>query len=115
MTTECEAAPSVAYPTDLPAVNHAVALCMESWTRAYQSVMQSNRGRCEAAAEAAAAYRRTLPTLVELDGIRNFIACVAHGIAIGAIEGSSASHLLYAAQVARGVHNFSSQQKKLPG
>lgn len=114
MTIETEA-PSVASPTDLPEVNNAIALCMEAWTHAYQSVMESNRGRFEAAAAASSAYRRTLPTLVGLDGIRNFIACVAHGIAIDAIEGSSASRLLYAAQVAKSASKPSNAPKKLPG
>lgn len=114
MTTECEA-PSVANSADPPDPNHAIALCMEAWTREHQSVMRSNRGRCEADAAAGAAYRRTLPTLSGLDNIRNFIACVAHGMAIGAIEGPSASRLLYAAQVAKGASSSSGAQKKLPG
>jgi len=114
MTTECEP-PSVPNPTDLPEVNHAITLCMEAWTHEYQSVLQSDGGRYAAEAAAAAAYRRSLPTLMGMDNIQNFIACVAHGLAIGSIEGASASRLLYAAQVARSATNTSKAQKKLPG
>ncbi|WP_348261533.1 hypothetical protein P8935_17230 [Telmatobacter sp. DSM 110680] len=64
MTIECEASP-VADPTDSATANHAVDTCMEAWTRAYQSTIGNNRGRSFAAAEAADAYQRTLPTLIE--------------------------------------------------
>jgi hypothetical protein len=74
--------------------------------------MKGNRGRLEAEAAASAAYRRTLPTLSGLGSIRDFIACVAHGMAISAIEGACASRLLYAAQVAKGLLNASSAGKR---
>ncbi|MGC2612443.1 MAG: hypothetical protein WA354_00325 [Terracidiphilus sp.] len=82
-------------------VSHAIAICTEAWTLEHQKVMKSNRGRFEADAAAAIAYRRSLPTLAGYDNIGSFVACVAHGIAIGAIEGVCASRLLYAAQVAK--------------
>ena len=110
MTIECETA-TASSRTDNSAGNHAIALCMEAWTREHQTVMNSNRGRCEATIAAAAAYRRTLPTLWGLENIRNFIACVAHGMAIGAIEGAAACRLLYAAQVAKNAHISSGAQK----
>ena len=91
--------------------NHAIALCMEAWTREHQGVMNSNRGRCVATIAAAAAYQRTLPTLWGMENIRDFIACVAHGMAIDAIEGAAACRLLYAAQVAKNAHISSSAQK----
>ena len=113
MTTQCEE-PSVANSTDLPEVNRAIALCMEAWTREHQSVLQSERSRLAADDAAAAAYQRTLPTLMGMDNIRAFIACVAQGMLIGAIEGQMASRLLYAAQVAKSAIS-SNPQKKLPG
>jgi hypothetical protein len=114
MTSECEV-PSAAYPNDPAEVNHAVALCMQAWTREHQSVLQSNRGQCAANDAAAAAYQRTLPTLIGIDNIRNFIACVAHGMLIGAIKGAMAYRLLYAAQIAKGASSSGNAQKKLPG
>lgn len=40
------------------------------------------------------------PPLSGADNIRDFIACVAHGMLIAAIEGPAGARLLYAAQVA---------------
>jgi hypothetical protein len=53
-----------------------------------------------AARSAGQAYRKAMPTLTGQENIENFIACVAHGMLIGAIEGNDATKLLYAAQVA---------------
>jgi hypothetical protein len=47
-----------------------------------------------------AAYKAQLPAMADRESIRAFIACVAHGIAISALEGQQASKMLYAAQVA---------------
>jgi hypothetical protein len=113
MTIESENS-SAANPIDLPPINAAIARCMDAWTREHQAVLENNRGRCAAKDAAAAAYQRTLPALLGMDNIRDFIACVAHGMAIGAIEGASASRLLYAAQVAKGASSSSHAQKKLP-
>ena len=114
VTAESEPATS-ANLTDLTSGNHAIALCVEAWTREYQAVMKSNRGRCEATAAAAFAYQRTLPTLTGMDNVRNFIACVPHGMAIGAIEGAPACRLLYAARFTKGAYSSSCARKKLPG
>jgi hypothetical protein len=53
-----------------------------------------------AASKAAEAYRAALPPLTTGDNCRDFIACVAHGILLGAIDDKNAGKLLYAAQVA---------------
>ena len=41
-----------------------------------------------------------MPPLLGAENIRDFIACVAHGMLIGTIENKDATKLLYAAQVA---------------
>ena len=53
-----------------------------------------------AASEADKAYCRAMPVLAGYDGVRNFTACVAHGILIGTIKESDSTKLLYAAQIA---------------
>ncbi len=58
--------------------------------------------RIFAAKAAGYAYRNAMPLLVGPEGIRNFVACIAHGILIGAIEKEQSGPLLYAAQVALG-------------
>jgi hypothetical protein len=50
-----------------------------------------------------------MPPLLGAENIREFIACVAHGMLIGAIENKDATRLLYAAQVA-----FSAQSRAEP-
>ena len=50
--------------------------------------------------EAGPAYCRALPPLAGYESIRDFVACVAHGILINAIPEKRANQLLYAAQVA---------------
>ena len=46
------------------------------------------------------AYRNAMPALSGEEGIRDFVACAAHGLLIGAIREERATKLLYAAQVA---------------
>jgi hypothetical protein len=41
-----------------------------------------------------------MPLLSGYESIRDFIACTAHGLLIGAIDGVHGTRLLYAAQVA---------------
>jgi hypothetical protein len=59
-----------------------------------------NIDRVFAAKPAAEAYCNAMPMLVGYEGVRDFIACAAHGILIGAISREKGGQLLYAAQVA---------------
>jgi hypothetical protein len=49
------------------------------------------------------AYRSALPPLCGSDNIRDFIACVAHGLLLEVFQGPDASKLRYAAQIANSV------------
>ena len=55
-----------------------------------------------AADEGREAYRNAMPLLVDYEGIRAFLACLSHGILIGAIPIEMSGQLAYAAQVALG-------------
>ncbi|HET6207214.1 MAG TPA: hypothetical protein VFD98_10420 [Terracidiphilus sp.] len=46
------------------------------------------------------AYRKAMPELIGHENIRDFIACVAHGMVTCNVTAFQASKLLYAAQVA---------------
>lgn len=46
-------------------------------------------------------YWNTLPKHINRECIRDFIACVVHGMAVGSIPGPEAGRLLYGAQVAQ--------------
>jgi hypothetical protein len=47
------------------------------------------------------AYCNALPKLSDRESVRDFIACVVHGMAVGIIPGSDGTRLLYGAQVAQ--------------
>lgn len=64
--------------------------------------LENRYERIFAAQEASRAYRNAMPLLAGSEGVRNFVACVAHGILIGAINKEQSGPLLYAAQVALG-------------
>ena len=46
------------------------------------------------------AYQQAMPTPVGREAIQDYIACVLHGVSIGAIDSEVSPRLLYGAQVA---------------
>lgn len=80
--------------------NPAVARCLSAFSRTYKANIAINQTKTAATDCAATAYREAMPPLTGPDNIRDFIACVAQGILVGAIDGSQSSKLIYAAQVA---------------
>jgi hypothetical protein len=83
-----------------PMPNLAVEICLQAYINSKKE--QFNKGSKGAEVERIArlAYAATLPQLSNADCIRDFIACVVHGMAIGAIPSSEGTRLLYGAQVA---------------
>jgi hypothetical protein len=80
--------------------NPAIARCAEAWKDAYRTQFEEEAHAADAMRKAGEAYRAALPPLTTRDNCRDFIACVAHGILLGAIDDKSSGKLLYAAQVA---------------
>jgi hypothetical protein len=80
--------------------NPAVARCCEAWSRLYHAELAKGHAWPFAGFDAGKAYRNAMPTLSGYENIRDFIACAAHGMLIGAISGDEGTKLLYAAQVA---------------
>ena len=80
--------------------NPAVARCCEAWQRAFQDVMAKQDDEDYARWWAQKAFRNAMPALSGQEGIRDFVACAAHGLLINAIDEKRATKLLYAAQVA---------------
>jgi hypothetical protein len=80
--------------------NPAIALCTKAWEAAYRAQLEEDGHEGEAITKAGKAYRAALPPLNCRDDCRDFIACVAHGMLLGAIPENNAGKLLYAAQVA---------------
>lgn len=73
---------------------------MAEWTRVYRARRAKGEHDYHARTAAFVAYRASMPPLTSTAKIRDFVACVAHGILIEAIDSKQATKLLYAAQVA---------------
>ncbi len=85
-----------------PPVSLAVARCIEAYNRTYKAERTARHDEFDSTRSAQRAFRAALPPLVGHENIRDFIACIAQSILLGAIKGNDASKLLYAAQVALG-------------
>ena len=81
----------------------AVTRCRKAWDQSFKSDSMRRDPCGPALDKARAAYCKAMPPLIGYDNIRDFIACVAQGLLLGAITDSRGSRLLYAAQVAQGV------------
>ena len=62
--------------------NPAVARCCEAWQRAFQDVMAKKDDEDYARWWAQKAFRNAMPALSGQEGIRDFVACAAHGLLI---------------------------------
>jgi len=80
--------------------NPAVAHCSKAWKKTFRATVDAGKSEVIAAYDAAEAYRAAMPSLSTRDSCRDFIACVAQGILLGAIPEKDGGKLLYAAQVA---------------
>ena len=96
----------------------AVRRCCAAWQRAFKAYMDKTKGdsidEIFAVKDAGEAYRNAMPMLAGSDGIRDFIACAAHGILIGAIPRERSGNLLYAAQVALAIDQREPKPPKSP-
>jgi hypothetical protein len=87
----------------------AVARCTAARTKARSDALARSQSRYTADDAGAKAFRSAMPPLLGAENIREFIACVAHGMLIEVIGDRAATKLLYAAQVA-----FSAQNRTEP-
>ena len=91
--------------------NLAVAHCCKAWKRAFREAKAAGESDPRANSEASEVYRAHMPPLSTRDSCRDFIACVAQGMLIGAIPEKDGGKLLYAAQVALAAANV---ERNLP-
>ena len=90
-------------PTPRPSTPKAAnRRCCAAWQRSFDAYMASAKcikesNKTFAAIQAGEAYRNAMPLLAGYEGVRDFVACMAHGILIGAIEEDISGRLLYAA------------------
>ena len=80
--------------------NPAVARCSTAYDQAFATARSGHKTEYNAGLIADKAFRRALPPLTGRENIRDFIACVAHGMLLNAINSAEGARLLYAAQIA---------------
>lgn len=101
-----------------PARARALKRCCDAWRRAYKAYIDNSDGHNEdldriyAAQDAGTAYCNAMPLLSGYENIRDFIACTAHGILIGAVPDKKSGQLLYAAQVALSTLHYEPKPRK---
>jgi len=88
-------------PLDPASANPAVAYCCKAYETALEAARKKGMSEFKISNAACQAYRKALPPLSGAANIRDFIACVTHGMLIEAVSSSLAPKLLYAAQVAQ--------------
>ncbi len=95
--------------------NPAIAHCVKEWEMAYRAEFEKSGSQDNAALKAGKAYRVVLPPLSSRENCRDFIACIAHGLLLGAVPENNAGKLLYAAQVALAVCVAEERSRELTG
>jgi len=101
-------------PFDPACENGAIARCCFAYVSKLKSSSENGMDRLSCLGAAERAYSKAMPPLNGNDNIRDFIACVAHGLLIDAIENAKSTKLLYAAQVAHGAQKNLSNSNR-PG
>jgi hypothetical protein len=83
-----------------PVPNLAVQICLQAYISSQKEQLDKGSKAADVERVGRIAYAGSLPMLSNPDCIRDFIACVVHGMAIGAIPSSEGTRLLNGAQVA---------------
>jgi hypothetical protein len=88
-------------PENPSAANQSLTRCREAFEQMHTDLLANGKSECAAKFKAIQAYKDGLPPLIGSDNIRDFIACVAQGMLLGAIEDNRGARLLYAARAAQ--------------
>jgi len=83
-----------------PVPNLAVEICVKAYLTSKKDLLDQGIKKADVEELAQLSYASHLPMLANADCIRDFIACVVHGMAVGAIPSPQGTRLLYGAQVA---------------
>jgi len=104
---------------DATSAKAALRRCNAAYQRAHKAFLQQEAqhnpfAMIGAPVAAGKAYCDATPVLVGEEGIRDFLACTAHGVLIDAIPQNKGSQLIYAAQVALSLLNLQNKQPRMP-
>jgi hypothetical protein len=83
-----------------PMTNLAVCVCDAAFAQEGEKALKDGKSPEMAKHFGKVAYCAALPKLTGARDIRDFVACVTHGIAMEILPGNDGTRLLYAAQVA---------------
>jgi hypothetical protein len=97
-----------------PSPNPAVQRCCEALERSLEESRANGKANYYEEEHADQAYMNAMPHLSGYENIRDFIACVTHGMVIGAIDHIEGPKLLYAAQIAVGALRHEPKPEKRP-
>jgi hypothetical protein len=95
-----------------PIPHLAVEVCCSSYLSATQPLRGKNISDENIARAGQIAYCTAMPRLADPESIREYIACVVHGMGIGAIPTAEGTRLLYGAQVAHSAQPSPKRRKK---
>jgi hypothetical protein len=98
------------YAGDYPVRNLAVDLCEQAFAESTKQALKEGKSTQTAKEQGSVAFCGSLPKLEGASNIRDFIACVTHGMALGIIPSTEGTRLLYAAQVAHIVRTKKAQK-----
>jgi hypothetical protein len=101
-------------PASEPAIanqNPAIARCYAAFQKSYHAAIERKVDTYDARNKAKVAFREALPPLVGRKNIRDFIACVAYGMAVDLISSGAGMRLLTAARAASTVQDQRSHHK----
>ena len=95
--------------------NPVIARCCEAWRNRYKVEKSKGKNDLLVVQYAGISYRNAMPHLLDYESIRDFIACTAHGMLIGAIPHQNGTRLLYSAQVALATLQCQPRETRPPG
>jgi hypothetical protein len=97
-----------------PARNAAVQRCCAARERSRQDSRIKKLDNFHTRERSDEAYRAAMPDLSGYENIRDFIACISHGMLTGDIHAIEGPKFLYAAQVALGALRHEPKEPKKP-
>ena len=96
-----------------PIPHLAVEVCCESYLNITQPLREKNISEENIALAGKMAYCTAMPRLADSESICEYIACVVHGMGIGAIPTAEGTRLLYGAQVAHSAQPSPKRRKSV--
>lgn len=88
----------------MPRLSPAVLRCWTAYEQAYAVARGKGQSHLDASHQGITAYRDAIPILSDLAAIRDFVACIKHGMALQLIPKDEGATFLSGAGLAAGAH-----------